>query len=381
MRRLAILVLIAFLHHRAASEFQSEEVDDEIASQYDLFVLEGRQLKLTVHDRTNQKLYYPRWYHNGKLLRSKRCHVTRDKVVCPAVTRLDAGVYELWATDQNEHRYPVLSAKVHVTKVAVEPHDTSPERYDVEDVEPIAPTRYRQSHDCFCSGMSVPCRLAPNLYRSKHTFNLSSAEMVDHRILPTDTVQERCAAIPADVWGGNLITAYGGYLRFPVTDECYMERAKPCVILVDKSGLTIGHFLPARHDRRPLSVLMTESSWRVLATPDEVEGTEQPESGTQPTDKFTFMSVLSNIRTLYIRGRYRTTHEDTVLSIDQASPYDTGLGKVSTVEECYCHRGYAGLSCERCEEGYTPIFGLVSKNGVCVTDADVWKMAKRKYNI
>lgn len=372
-----MLALIGFFYLASGYVIQSEVEDNEYAPHYEVHLREGKQL--TLADYTNKQLYFPHWYYEGRLLTDSRCRVTQINLVCPSITRYDGGLYELVATDRNDRRYLVMSAKVHVTRDVAEPRVFEPVSRFVEEVERV-PARDRFYDDCFCSGITGRCRMAEDLYRSVHNFNLSSAEPIERVLSPTDATPERCVAIPGSVWGGNLITSYGGYLRFPVTNECYMERTKPCVVLADKHGLAIGHFLSPRHDTRQLSVLMKESSWRLLNA-TEVSGTVPNAYGEQTVDKFTFMSVLSHIHMVYIRGRYHS-HEDTVLSIDQASAYnDLGLGKVNTVEECLCHRGYAGLSCERCEKGYARNDETISSNGVCISLSELWRSIKRKYNV
>ncbi|KFB47324.1 AGAP010548-PA-like protein [Anopheles sinensis] len=376
MRRLLVLVLIGVFHLACGYVIQSEEEDHEYAPHYDVYLLEGKQL--TLADYTNKKLYYPNWYFEGRLLTDPRCRVTQINLVCHSVSRHDAGLYELVATDRNDRRYLVMSANVHVTRDVPEPRAYEPVSRFVEEVERM-PARDRYYDDCFCSGITGRCRMAEDLYRSVHNFNLSSAEPTERVFSTTDSTPERCVAIPGSVWGGNLVTSYGGYLRFPVTNECYVERKKPCVILADKRGLAIGHFLSPRHDTRELSVHMKESSWRLLNA-TEVSGTESNTYGAPQVDKFTFMSVLSHIHMVYIRGQYRS-HKDSVLSMDLASAYDEGLGKVNTVEECLCHRGYAGLSCERCEKGYARNDETISTNGVCISLSELWRSIKRKYNV
>lgn len=372
-----VLALIGFFYLASGYVVQSEEEDNRYAPDYEVILREGKQL--TLADYTNKKLYFPLWYYEGRLLTDSRCRVTHVNLVCPSVSLNDAGLYELVATDRNDRRYLVMSAKVHVTRDVAEPRVFEPVSRFVEEVERV-PARERYHDDCFCSGITGRCRMADDLYRSVHNFNLSSAEPIERVLSPTDATPERCVAIPGSVWGGNLITSYGGYLRFPVTNECYMERTKPCVVLTNKHGLAIGHYLSPRHDTRQLSVLMNESSWKLLNAPEAAE--TEPNTNDAPTvDKFTFMSVLAHIHMVYIRGRYRSQQEDTVLSIDQASAYDEGLGRVSTVEECLCHRGYAGLSCERCEKGYARNDETISSNGVCISLSDLWRSIKRKYNV
>ncbi|XP_058125075.1 laminin subunit alpha-1-like [Anopheles ziemanni] len=377
MRRLLVLALIGGFYLTSGYVIQSVEEDNEYPPHYEVHLWEGKQL--TLADYTNRKLYFPRWYYEGRLLTDPRCRVTQINLVCPSVSLHDSGRYELVATDRNDRRYLVMSVQVTVTRAVPEPRVFEPVSRFVEEVERVPARQDLYYDDCFCSGITGRCRMAEDLYRSVHNFNLSSAEPIERILSATDTTPERCIAIPGSVWAGNLITSYGGYLRFPVTNECYVERTKPCIILADKHGLAIGHFLPPRHDKRPLSVHMKESSWKLLNATEE-SGTQPDTYGAAPVDKFTFMSVLSHIHTVYIRGRYRS-HEDNVLSIDLASPYDEGLGKVSTVEECLCHRGYAGLSCERCERGYTRDDEMISSTGVCISLSDLWRSIKRKYNV
>uniref|UniRef100_A0A182IYS8 Laminin IV type A domain-containing protein n=1 Tax=Anopheles atroparvus TaxID=41427 RepID=A0A182IYS8_ANOAO len=392
MRRCLVIAIFALLHWTGAhgrwmrpgeilQDPRSMEVEDDAGQHSEVILFEGRKLMLTFEDRTNRRVAFTRWYHNGLPIseRTRRgCYVTFDKMVCSEVARQDEGRYELWGSDRTGQRYLIQSANVRVIPQPMQPPVSEPVARVMAEVEPVPAPTPRYHDDCFCSGVTSRCRMANNLYRMQIPFNLSNAEPVDY-LTPTARREEQHVAIPGTVWGGNLITAYGGYLRLPVTNECYRDRSEPCMVLVDKYGQAIGYYLSPLHDQRELSVLMKEASWRLLKTPGESESEPSPRT-TQQLDKFTFMFVLSNIETAYVRGRYGS-FENTVLTIDLATPYDKGLGTVRTVEECFCHEGYAGLSCERCDSGYRRFTEVINSNGVCISNQDLWHFMKQKYNV
>uniref|UniRef100_A0A1S4H5A6 Laminin IV type A domain-containing protein n=1 Tax=Anopheles gambiae TaxID=7165 RepID=A0A1S4H5A6_ANOGA len=356
----------------------SEDVslEYETTPTFDVVIAEGKKLKLKVHDYGHRPLCNPVWYFNGRPVSKSRCIPSYGELVCPSVKREDAGRYDLWGGDGSRHSQArlIFSANVQVTR-AVE-RDLPEERIaKVQDEPPpFFERKNRVENDCFCSGVTERCRMALDLYRMRKTYDLSNLTAVR---LGGESSGANYIRIPLSVLLGNLITAYGGYMRFPVTEECYTDRSKPCVVMVDKRNMhrAVGYFLPTSHDQRQVQVLLKESNWKLLPAIDELSDRD---SGDELT-KFIFMSTLSNIHSVYIRGRYRTRSEENILSIDMASSYDEGLGTVTTVEECDCHPGYGGLSCERCEKGYLRTYDSISPEGICLSIPELWELHKKIY--
>uniref|UniRef100_A0A182MYB8 Laminin IV type A domain-containing protein n=1 Tax=Anopheles dirus TaxID=7168 RepID=A0A182MYB8_9DIPT len=379
------VVLALSSAHLLVCCFDSEDVSLEHEvhpPSYDVEVMEGKLLQLKVSGEG--PMCNPSWLHNGRAVSKTRCKVSYGELMCPAVSRSDAGRYDLWSGDGTAHGQNRLKFTAFVRvlqdteRVVLEPEarNAAP-----QEVEPIV-HRYRERlwDDCFCSGVTGRCAMAPNLYRARITYNLSKAESVRKLLATFDAAPSNYLKIPGLVFG-NLITAYGGYLRFPVTEECYADRSKPCIVVDHKryTNRAIGFFLPRQHDQRQVQVLMTESSWSLLAPAQRNEYEDDPAS--PALSKFVFMSMLSNIDAMYIRGSYRTRGDGNQLSVDVASRHDGGLGVVTTVERCDCHEGYAGFSCERCDKNYLRTYESVNENGVCVSLAEVWESSKNKYGV
>uniref|UniRef100_A0A182MFU5 Laminin IV type A domain-containing protein n=1 Tax=Anopheles culicifacies TaxID=139723 RepID=A0A182MFU5_9DIPT len=355
---------------------------ENVSLEYEIFnleVMEGKQMKLLF--RYGQRLLRnPKWYFNGRSVSQTRCTPNYGELVCRAVTRNDAGRYDLWADDGTRHGQASLMFSANVQVVKNAEHDLSEkimQNNQVQEVESFG-QQEETGNDCFCSGVTNRCRMATYLYRARHNFNLSSA--IPETTLPTESEPATdFLKIPAVVWGGNLITAYGSYLRFPVTDECYFDRSKPCVLLFDKRyrDRAIGYYLPPSHDQRQVQVLMKESSWRLVSARHEPDVREREEK----MNKFMFMSTLAHIKDVYIRGRYRSRDVHNTLSIDLATVYNEGLGKMTTVEDCDCHQGYGGLSCEVCNKGYIRMYESVNPDGLCLSIAKLWKLHIEKHSL
>uniref|UniRef100_A0A182JVI8 Laminin IV type A domain-containing protein n=1 Tax=Anopheles christyi TaxID=43041 RepID=A0A182JVI8_9DIPT len=379
MKFLAV-VLFVFLSFSTVYGYDSEDVslEYETTPTFDVVIAEGKKLKLKVHDYGRRPLCNPVWNFNGNPVSKSRCIPSYGELVCPSVKREDAGRYDLWGGDGNRHNQArlIFSANVQVTK-HVERDEPVMRIAHVQDISPPFERINREWNDCFCSGVTGRCRMAHELYRMRKTFNLSNMTFIRTLLLADEESATTYLRIPLSDLLGNLITAYGGNMRFPVTEECYTDRSKPCLLMFDKRNMhrAVAYFLPASHDQRQVQVEMKESSWKLLSAIDE-RGDREPE---EALTKFIFMSTLSNIHEVYIRGRYRTRNEDNILSIDMASSYDEGLGPVTTVEECDCHPGYGGLSCERCEKGYLRSFETISSEGICLSIPELWKLHKKVY--
>ncbi|XP_053667939.1 laminin subunit alpha-2-like [Anopheles marshallii] len=348
---------------------------DDVLLEYENFnmeVMEGKRLKLLFH-YGHRHLRNPKWYFNGRPISKTRCTANYGELVCPAVQRNDSGRYDLWAVDGSEYSQARLMFSVIVQVIKSAEHDLSELIIQSDSVQAVESfTQPLGSwNDCFCSGVTSRCRMASDLYRTRNNFNLSNAIPETTLLLESETKEENYLKIPSSVWIENLITAYGGYLRFPVTDECYINRSKPCILLFDKRNKhrAIGYYLSPSHDQRPVQILMKESNWRLVSTKYERDD-RIPED---TINKFIFMSTLSNIKAIYIRGRYRTL-ENNIITIEMATLYDDGLGKVTTVEDCSCHPGYGGLSCEICNKGYVRMYESVNPNGICVSILELWKL-------
>uniref|UniRef100_A0A182VT92 Laminin IV type A domain-containing protein n=1 Tax=Anopheles minimus TaxID=112268 RepID=A0A182VT92_9DIPT len=381
MRNFLVALLGAFVLFAICSPVECSDSEDA-SLEYEIFnleVIEGKKMKLLFRNG-HRFMRNPKWYFNGRSVSKTRCTSNYGELVCPAVTRNDTGRYDLWAEDGTRQGQASLmfSANVQVVKkVEQDVGELIMPNNNVQEVESYG-QHEETGINCFCSGVTNRCRMATDLYRTRHNFNLSSAIPETTLPMESETVADYLK-IPSSVWSGNLITAYGGYLRFPVTDECYINRSKPCVLLFDKRyrDRAIGYFLPPTHSQRQVQVVMKESSWRLVSARNELGDREREEK----VDKFVFMSTLSHIKDVYIRGRYRSRDENNMLTIDLATMYNDGLGRVSTVEECDCYPGYGGLSCEVCNKGYIRVYGSVNPDGLCITISQLWLLRKGTHSL
>ncbi|XP_065068970.1 laminin subunit gamma-1-like [Rhopilema esculentum] len=70
-----------------------------------------------------------------------------------------------------------------------------------------------------------------------------------------------------------------------------------------------------------------------------------------------FIAVISNLRSLHIRGKWTTASRQSSYLANIQMEYSTNTAVSSNasynVENCSCPLGYTGLSCERCDRGYT----------------------------
>lgn len=79
-----------------------------------------------------------------------------------------------------------------------------------------------------------------------------------------------------------------------------------------------------------------------------------------PVTRIQFMSVLSDVDSMLLRGTFHTDQVESVLeravlhadhSLNATNEYEINL-----VEQCQCPPGYGGLSCEVCDFGYVRIY-------------------------
>ncbi|XP_050091065.1 basement membrane-specific heparan sulfate proteoglycan core protein-like isoform X2 [Anopheles aquasalis] len=362
LRLLAVVAVTLLLSFASLSS-----VAGYVVPKFELTVSEGKPLKLRVSNYENLQTYIPRWYHDGRLITAdyKRCIANYGELRCPSVRREDQGVYELWGASRTN--VGLRQLLFHATVVV--------ETEEIVQMAAIEELPFEEREDCFCSGVTGRCRTANYLYRARLAYDMSKVELVYHN-LPDGTdaskkVVDPFLSIPVDFIESNLLTSYGGYFQFPVSNECLSDRTKPCMVLIGKGDLTVGYFLPEEVNTTSIYVPIKETSWKVLRSHRLPYGS--------PVDRFRFLYLLSKVRGIYLAGR--TTHRGAQLVVDVASTQDTGLGWVGTVEECDCHEGYRGLSCESCDDGYYRSYNTISKYGVCLRIEELWNMHKRQQRV
>ncbi|KAK7100471.1 laminin subunit alpha-2-like isoform X2 [Littorina saxatilis] len=148
---------------------------------------------------------------------------------------------------------------------------------------------------------------------------------------------------------GNRMSSYGGRLKYTVKftlDGNLADRfhlPDPDLILRG-SGMTIAHGRQYKRENleNMVSIRLTEDEWYHL-------------ENRQPVTRQEFMTVLYSLQQLMIKATYHTA-QDTVflrdVSLDVASPLVMSNRTLTSVEQCQCPEGYAGLSCESCTPGW-----------------------------
>ncbi|XP_049539675.1 uncharacterized protein LOC125953892 isoform X3 [Anopheles darlingi] len=324
MPRLFDVVVVALLLPIASSVlgYVSYSNRNEAIPKLEMTVSEGKPLKMGVFNYENLQTYIPRWYHDGRLITAdyKRCIANYGELRCPSMTLQDKGLYELWGTSRTNVGLRQLLFHANVAVEEEEEEEEEEERVQMAAIEDLP---YEERDDCFCSGVTGRCRTANYLYRAR------------------------------------------------VPDECWSDRTKPCMVLIGKNDLTVGYFLPEDATSKPFYVPIKETSWKVLRSERLPYGSV--------VDRFDFLYLLSKVRVIYLANH--TTRRDSQLVVDVASTQDTGLGWVGTVEECDCHEGYRGLSCESCDDGYYRSYDTISKNGICLRLEQLWYMHKRQHRL
>ncbi|XP_049843588.1 basement membrane-specific heparan sulfate proteoglycan core protein isoform X30 [Schistocerca gregaria] len=188
------------------------------------------------------------------------------------------------------------------------------------------------------------------LDRARGSFQVYSVERTSDGIYPYFAMPEN--------YLGNQLKSYGGYLKYTVN---FVGQGRPNnapEVILSGNNYTLVHVprqQPEAGRDNDMSVRFFYGEWykRTGARP----GGDIPGG---PTDVLAsreeIMMALSNVDNILIK----TQHTDggllsTTLSnihMDSAAIRNTGQGQAAFVEECRCPPGYAGLSCERCAEGY-----------------------------
>ncbi|XP_075802672.1 basement membrane-specific heparan sulfate proteoglycan core protein isoform X4 [Microtus pennsylvanicus] len=154
-------------------------------------------------------------------------------------------------------------------------------------------------------------------------------------------------SLPAS-FRGDMVTSYGGELRFTVTQRPRPSSAplhrQPLVVL-QGNGITLEHHAsrePSPGQPTNFIVPFREQAWQ--------------RSDGQPATREHLLMALADIDILLIQASY-TQHpaESRIsgISMDMAVPENTGQDAALEVEQCTCPPGYRGPSCQDCDTGYT----------------------------
>lgn len=171
---------------------------------------------------------------------------------------------------------------------------------------------------------------------------------------------------PPNIYSGNKLTSYGSRLVVKIAwivirgDTSGRPTSGPDIVLIGHNGMKIGFGDQVYHTTNTtLAVTFTENGWYHIpsSVKDIVTRLHHTEYRGDLVTRVQFMSVLSDIKYVLLRGTYHTDQAESILI--RASLYvggnDVDDSTTNLVEKCLCPEGHAGLSCEQCAFGWTKI--------------------------
>lgn len=169
-----------------------------------------------------------------------------------------------------------------------------------------------------------------------------------------------------DPYVGNILQNYGSNFDFTIDwvivrgDTSGKPTIGPSIVLIGRNGMKIafgdGTFLASNST---ISVTLREDGWYHVprSVKDIVTRLRRTEYRGDPVTRIQFMSVLSDVESLLIRGTFHTDQIESILiRATWKSQAAIGRNDVHLVEQCKCPPGYSGLSCESCEFGFVRVY-------------------------
>ncbi|GAB0100124.1 laminin subunit alpha-1 [Sergentomyia squamirostris] len=233
---------------------------------------------------------------------------------------------------------------------------------------------------CFCSGVASTCH--SSTLTINRVFSLDEWVMTDlSQSLIAYPLRDNATGnlyfglyempevdsvywVAPPVYCGNLLSSYGS--RFLVSISWVIVRGDtsgkpthgPNIIITSTSGVRIAFGDDVyKNSNTTWEIFLTEVGWYHI--PTSVKNIASRLSRTEyrgdPVTRVQFMSVLSNVKNILIRGTFHTDQVETVLESVTLFSGESILSDQSLVEECSCPPGYTGSSCESCDFGYMRI--------------------------
>lgn len=175
---------------------------------------------------------------------------------------------------------------------------------------------------------------------------------------------------------GNHLENYGSHFVFHMDwvivrgDTSGKPTSGPSFILIGKNGLKIaygdGTF---KNSNASIDIFLTEEGWYHVpkTVKDIITRLRRTDYRGDPVTRTQFMSVLSDLDSILLRGTYHTDQAEAILK--RATLYSgeiansneildiaTANDDFSYVEKCNCPHGYSGLSCEECTFGHIKMY-------------------------
>lgn len=177
------------------------------------------------------------------------------------------------------------------------------------------------------------------------------------------------------VYLGKRLENYGSHFLFQMDwvivrgDTSGKPTSGPNFILIGKNGMKIAHGDGTfKNSNASIDILLTEEDWYHVpkTVKDIITRLRRTEYRGDPVTRVQFMSVLTDLDSILIRGTYHTDQAEAILkratlySGDITSSNDifesNSANDFNFVEKCHCPPGYAGLSCEDCTFGHMQIY-------------------------
>uniref|UniRef100_A0A336KY12 CSON000012 protein n=1 Tax=Culicoides sonorensis TaxID=179676 RepID=A0A336KY12_CULSO len=238
---------------------------------------------------------------------------------------------------------------------------------------------------CFCSGVTSNCKSLSNYtYRTYESYeNWLVTDITNTaREYPVTDLNSGFLVfgnyeleLEAIYWSaphtylGNKLTSYGSHFLFKIDwvvvrgDTSGKPTSGPDIILIGKNGLKIAFGDKAYEGTNAtIDILLTQDGWYHVpkTVKDIITRQRRTEYKGDPVTRVQFMSVLSNLEAILLRGTYHTDQAECILHKSMLyvgdSNISAGNGSQSLVEKCDCPTGYTGTSCETCAFGYMKVY-------------------------
>lgn len=155
---------------------------------------------------------------------------------------------------------------------------------------------------------------------------------------------------PSEIYGGNKLQSYGSKIHFRMKwvivrgDTSGKPTSGPDLILIGNNGMKIAFGDNIyKSSNATISILLTEDGWYHVpkTVKDIVTRLRRTEYRGDLVTRVQFMSVLSDIKSVMLRGTYHTDQAESILerSILHVGGNDVENIELSLVEDCECPEG------------------------------------------